>query len=220
VGDVCEQQSPAVAGPIVPPALPETGGGRCASFATTRAYRRRRICDPQKNRRSGNCGFSFCRRRRSGGLAVCEQGGRILARGQERRHALDRRPALTWDSTANGLPATAGIRVRWAWVSTGQFPLEALCCFPNASPNTAEGSGEAVGAFCKLLENLERAKGFEPSTPTLARSCSTPELHPHPGPGRRWPPENGPPMPKGGGVCNLAAPDGRRRGQNTPLAVR
>ena len=30
------------------------------------------------------------------------------------------------------------------------------------------------------LEKLERAKGFEPSTPTLARSCSTPELHPHP----------------------------------------
>src|ERR1700692_3280424 len=28
-------------------------------------------------------------------------------------------------------------------------------------------------------EILERAKGFEPSTPTLARSCSTPELHPH-----------------------------------------
>src|SRR5580700_3718538 len=34
-----------------------------------------------------------------------------------------------------------------------------------------------------LLENLERAKGFEPSTPTLARSCSTTELHPHP---RDW----------------------------------
>src|SRR3984957_17609631 len=29
-------------------------------------------------------------------------------------------------------------------------------------------------------EKLERAKGFEPSTPTLARSCSTPELLPHP----------------------------------------
>jgi Ala-tRNA(Pro) deacylase len=27
---------------------------------------------------------------------------------------------------------------------------------------------------------VERAKGFEPSTPTLARSCSTTELHPHP----------------------------------------
>ena len=34
-----------------------------------------------------------------------------------------------------------------------------------------------------LQENLERAKGFEPSTPTLARSCSTTELHPHP---RGW----------------------------------
>src|SRR5436305_5190683 len=30
------------------------------------------------------------------------------------------------------------------------------------------------------MRKLERAKGFEPSTPTLARSCSTPELHPHP----------------------------------------
>ena len=29
-------------------------------------------------------------------------------------------------------------------------------------------------------ETLERAKGFEPSTPTLARLCSTTELHPHP----------------------------------------
>src|SRR5271168_1507355 len=32
----------------------------------------------------------------------------------------------------------------------------------------------------KSLIKLERAKGFEPSTPTLARLCSTPELHPHP----------------------------------------
>jgi hypothetical protein len=32
----------------------------------------------------------------------------------------------------------------------------------------------------KYLISLERAKGFEPSTPTLARLCSTPELHPHP----------------------------------------
>ena len=32
----------------------------------------------------------------------------------------------------------------------------------------------------KPLIYLERAKGFEPSTPTLARLCSTPELHPRP----------------------------------------
>jgi hypothetical protein len=31
-----------------------------------------------------------------------------------------------------------------------------------------------------LWDFLERAKGFEPSTPTLARLCSTPELHPRP----------------------------------------
>ena len=29
-----------------------------------------------------------------------------------------------------------------------------------------------------FAENLERAEGFEPSTPTLARLCSTPELRP------------------------------------------
>ena len=31
---------------------------------------------------------------------------------------------------------------------------------------------------CFYYKKLERAKGFEPSTPTLARSCSTPELRP------------------------------------------
>ena len=31
-----------------------------------------------------------------------------------------------------------------------------------------------------FTEKLERAKGFEPSTPTLARLCSTTELHPRP----------------------------------------
>ena len=30
----------------------------------------------------------------------------------------------------------------------------------------------------RLEDRLERAKGFEPSTPTLARLCSTPELRP------------------------------------------
>src|ERR1700716_1814505 len=46
--------------------------------------------------------------------------------------------------------------------------------------------GRLSAAYRKLFrcqENLERAKGLEPSTPTLARSCSTTELHPHP---RDW----------------------------------
>ena len=29
-----------------------------------------------------------------------------------------------------------------------------------------------------VTEKMERAMGFEPTTPTLARLCSTPELHP------------------------------------------
>src|SRR5690606_32714707 len=39
------------------------------------------------------------------------------------------------------------------------------------------------------IGKLERAKGFEPSTPTLARLCSTPELRPLTGaPGMPWHP--------------------------------
>ena len=36
----------------------------------------------------------------------------------------------------------------------------------------------AFSITSKSLIKLERAKGFEPSTPTLARLCSTPELRP------------------------------------------
>src|SRR5436190_3840098 len=48
-----------------------------------------------------------------------------------------------------------------------------------APPQYAKSRG-----FPRLLASskLERAKGFEPSTPTLARLCSTTELHPHPKP--------------------------------------
>ena len=41
------------------------------------------------------------------------------------------------------------------------------------------GAFPNMGSYCtNLLKKLERAKGFEPSTPTLARLCSTPELRP------------------------------------------
>jgi hypothetical protein len=51
----------------------------------------------------------------------------------------------------------------------------------------------AVLPICpgRTIRVLERAKGFEPSTPTLARSCSTTELHPHPRGWRRWLAGNG-----------------------------
>ncbi len=63
------------------------------------------------------------------------------------------------------------------------------------------------GAFRYLLEipgkKLERAKGFEPSTPTLARLCSTPELRPRSG--RRRPDNT-----EGSAICN---PCGRTDGR-------
>src|SRR6516225_10236804 len=46
------------------------------------------------------------------------------------------------------------------------------------------GIARTASKLAKWLRFLERAKGFEPSTPTLARSCSTPELHPRPNSGR------------------------------------
>ena len=41
--------------------------------------------------------------------------------------------------------------------------------------------GRLFQIFLQVIDLLERARGFEPPTPTLARLCSTPELHPRPG---------------------------------------
>ena len=46
---------------------------------------------------------------------------------------------------------------------------------------------EAMVTLIDLSQKLERAKGFEPSTPTLARLCSTPELRPLSGASRMAP---------------------------------
>ena len=71
----------------------------------------------------------------------------------------------------------------------------------------------------RTMKNLERAKGFEPSTPTLARSCSTPELHPRPTPGRATiRPDERAPMPNGARLCNRFARRPSSRGF-VPLVV-
>jgi hypothetical protein len=54
----------------------------------------------------------------------------------------------------------------------------------------------------QTIRQLERAKGFEPSTPTLARSCSTPELHPHPRTGPRVALASRRAMPNAASECN------------------
>ena len=53
-------------------------------------------------------------------------------------------------------------------------------CADGRSDCVQNSDSPAEAGVQKPAERLERAKGFEPSTPTLARSCSTPELHPHP----------------------------------------
>jgi hypothetical protein len=79
-------------------------------------------------------------------------------------------------------------------VSNGRFALQATTHaltsvrLPNApcglsADRPTKRRNRLSAALCKLLKFLsflERAKGFEPSTPTLARLCSTTELHPHP----------------------------------------
>ena len=55
-----------------------------------------------------------------------------------------------------------------------------MCADGMRSDCVQNGGSPAEATPQKPAEKLERAKGFEPSTPTLARSCSTPELHPHP----------------------------------------
>ena len=66
-----------------------------------------------------------------------------------------------------------------------------------------------------IEENLERAKGLEPSTPTLARSCSTTELHPHPR-WRRTRAVNGRPMPNADRECN--SPDAVQCHADNPVS--
>ena len=86
---------------------------------------------------------------------------------------------------------------------TRDFRRNGCCRRDGATSNDKAAKRRPVGwiqCFAER-ENLERAKGLEPSTPTLARSCSTTELHPHP----RWRRSlavNGRPMPNAGCECN------------------
>jgi hypothetical protein len=76
----------------------------------------------------------------------------------------------------NALPAVCPIRARtWArfGVRSGCSRPERHCCKCSFDVD--------FSMVC-----LERAMGFEPTTPTLARLCSTPELHPHPQEGKAF----------------------------------
>jgi hypothetical protein len=77
------------------------------------------------------------------------------------------------------LPLTQATDCRAGGAVLSEFVLRLLTQrLPGTGTRTL--SQRAARNSLNFLVLLERAKGFEPSTPTLARLCSTPELHPHP----------------------------------------
>src|SRR3712207_4465627 len=64
------------------------------------------------------------------------------------------------------------------WPSSHRGPVSMMEWARFRAPGTRKAPEGALSMQFLLGRKLERAKGFEPSTPTLARLCSTPELHP------------------------------------------
>src|SRR5882757_5033517 len=106
-------------------------------------------------------------------------------------------------TTLRSLVADDGLQVR---------QKEAHRARQTARPQTTKppDGGLSLNYCVGMREILERAKGLEPSTPTLARSCSTTELHPHPR-CRRSLADNGRAMPNAGRECNSANTAGTTR---------
>src|ERR1700722_19457428 len=75
----------------------------------------------------------------------------------------------TRDALVSATRAIDGLAQRHDWVRPTVHA---------GSPHTS-APYHSASHHARGVEYLERAKGFEPSTPTLARLCSTPELHPH-----------------------------------------
>src|SRR5205823_1274994 len=105
-----------------------------------------------------------------------------------------RRPAADRSDLAVARCSSCGSSLTEGWRrGESQLSQPQLCVIGGNSSNKADGAFVVSGRLAldpaflqqlllgrRALQKLERAKGFEPSTPTLARSCSTPELHPHP----------------------------------------
>ena len=70
-------------------------------------------------------------------------------------------------------------------LGNSDWPTRPQYCRPK--PSSCKRPRRALFKALIFRRKLERAKGFEPSTPTLARLCSTPELHPLARPAGRKP---------------------------------
>lgn len=87
--------------------------------------------------------------------------------------ARDRRLSRTWRTSPHPAQTTDGRKLRFT------RPAYRALTSPYRGDAVSNIFADCVGRTdCFPLGKLERAKGFEPSTPTLARLCSTPELRP------------------------------------------
>lgn len=162
-------------------------------------------------RRPGRIELHRRRDRRLSGRAQ-----RAFAREMADRKTLRSSPATRSRlNSANGPGATGSIRARAARrrgsILAGSQSISTRSQRSKRLPgNKKPASVGGPSSDCQLgqRETLERAKGLEPSTPTLARSCSTTELHPHPR-WRRLLAGNGRPMPNALSECNTRARPGR-----------
>ena len=85
----------------------------------------------------------------------------------------------TWPSESSGYarcePLVAVLRLAPSFDCIDTRHLAMVSAAPPDAPPGAKQQAARTAAFCNYLyclENLERAKGLEPSTPTLARSRS------------------------------------------------
>ena len=145
---------------------PARCGMRCVTDARPSAAGRYRVWQSRIGHGTSDDG-RMGRLARMADLGVTRSGpGRMAARGSQK---LVRAVRASAASVPSGSPTVinAGEMTRaGSEGDTGQAP--------------AQTSSEERQRAMRTDETLERAKGFEPSTPTLARLCSTTELHPHP----------------------------------------
>src|SRR5688572_11628495 len=72
-------------------------------------------------------------------------------------------------ATTDKFPSQFPVNSRRTGKHDSKGGRNALICFPRASPkgSGSEATLDRRRKYLKMIRNLERAKGFEPSTPTL-----------------------------------------------------
>ena len=122
---------------------------RCVSRAIAGQVQNDRLCEPKTVR-----------------IPIsCSETGRLASDSKDKRARADR------DRTASDRTCNRDVTTDFRGVQNRPRILEARKAKSVRRPDAY--------VLLNAFDCLEREKGFEPSTPTLARLCSTPELLPH-----------------------------------------